>query len=460
MRLEGLHDLLHFPSRVMKTWDILRRISLGLFLFAFIVTLQLLRMPAIPSFHDITQPPMTSLNDITPPPMTSLNDITPAPMTSLNNITLSPMTSLNDITPPPMTSLNDTTPPPMTSLNDITPPSVPTAAPPRNHVPLILMGNTYFGNKDTWANFGAFQKDQSSAENCSYTCEISTDLSRYGEASLVVVSLYNVDTASLRPLLTRAYPKIPGQKWAFFALESPMSDIGPVPRELARRLDWSITYRLNSSFPTFYDAALSRINSSVTDDDIDEAIHLKRYPIAAVISNPTSHRLRFIEHLNNYIPVHVYGQVTGRECPGHWECREKISRSYWFYLAIENAVCEDYVTEKLFEQFPYFIVPISVAGNWSDSLAPRGSFIRYNSTTGVKALAKYLHHLMHNPTEYRQFFQWKKRPDLPPRMSHHTCRICQALHQPKEAPPSMGFSSSMDFLVWYNGYSHCDVHHW
>jgi alpha-1,3-fucosyltransferase len=40
----------------------------------------------------------------------------------------------------------------------------------------------------------------------------------------------------------------------------------------------------------------------------------------------------------------------------------EVSGEAKFYLALENSLCTDYVTEKMFTMFPYDTIPVSFSG--------------------------------------------------------------------------------------------------
>ena len=52
---------------------------------------------------------------------------------------------------------------------------------------------------------------------------------------------------------------------------------------------------------------------------------------------------------------------------------------YKFYLAFENALCPDYVTEKFFRTLKLPVVPIVMGGDNYENLVPPGSFIDVNN---------------------------------------------------------------------------------
>lgn len=78
----------------------------------------------------------------------------------------------------------------------------------------------------------------------------------------------------------------------------------------------------------------------------------KRRLVAAMISNCWSKgRLKYIKYLQQFIPVDVYGSCGSFSCAksNYSGCLAAIGQQYKFFLSFENNKCEDYITEKFFE---------------------------------------------------------------------------------------------------------------
>ena len=54
---------------------------------------------------------------------------------------------------------------------------------------------------------------------------------------------------------------------------------------------------------------------------------------------------------------------------------EMVNTTYKFYLSLENALCNDYITEKFWKVLPYNVIPIVLNGVDMSTLAPYHSYI-------------------------------------------------------------------------------------
>ena len=74
-----------------------------------------------------------------------------------------------------------------------------------------------------------------------------------------------------------------------------------------------------------------------------------------VISNWGTTRDKYVKKLLKYIKVDVYGDCSGNfgqdnQCQASSNCNDIFS-TFKFYLAFENSVCTDYITEKLKSEY-------------------------------------------------------------------------------------------------------------
>ena len=86
-------------------------------------------------------------------------------------------------------------------------------------------------------------------------------------------------------------------------------------------------------------------------------------------------------------------------------------RSYKFYLALESTQCDDYITEKFWDNcLLNGVVPVVYGGRKEayDRLAPPRSFIHVGDFPSVRELADYLKMLDNRNDLYEEFFAWRK----------------------------------------------------
>ena len=50
---------------------------------------------------------------------------------------------------------------------------------------------------------------------------------------------------------------------------------------------------------------------------------------------------------------------------------------FQFYLALENSLCVDYVTEKFWKVLPYNVIPVVLNGANMSNIAPKNSYIDF-----------------------------------------------------------------------------------
>jgi alpha-1,3-fucosyltransferase len=73
---------------------------------------------------------------------------------------------------------------------------------------------------------------------------------------------------------------------------------------------------------------------------------------------------------------------------------EMMERDYKFYLAFENAICPDYVTEKFYNTLLFSTVPIVYGGADYEAIrAPPNSHIDVrNFTSGIQNMSLYYYY--------------------------------------------------------------------
>ena len=107
-----------------------------------------------------------------------------------------------------------------------------------------------------------------------------------------------------------------------------------------------------------------------------------------------SKRELYVEALQQHLDIDVYGKCGPFECPGdNIDCFLHLSHQYKFYIAFENSLCQEYITEKFWRTIRLPLVPVVMGGTDYKKIAPPKSFIDVNDFANVEELAKYLQYL-------------------------------------------------------------------
>jgi len=131
-------------------------------------------------------------------------------------------------------------------------------------------------------------------------------------------------------------------------MESPLSLSPPDTRLLNGMFDLTFTYRLDSDFWAPYGTYEEIPFVDLSQQDFSAG---KDKIVAWIVSNCNPQLRKSVVHeLQKHIAVDVFGSCSrefgeSKSCSPGETCTSTIKR-YKFFLAFENALCEDYITEK------------------------------------------------------------------------------------------------------------------
>lgn len=238
--------------------------------------------------------------------------------------------------------------------------------------------------------------------------------------------------------------------------------------------NWTMTYLPESDIPLPYgriEPLASAPNTESEQRHIQESVRLsnvnpakgKTKLVIWMVSNchARSNRMKYVRELQKYLDVDIIsteGKCGGKDlCPKMKNddiCYDMIEKTYKFYLAFENSICRDYVTEKFFNSIARNLVPIVLGGANYSAIAPKHSYINALEYSPGE-LAAYMKELDENDALYAEFFWWKPHyrvVNLPQTNKESFCNLCAALHEtPLEERKAKGLHK------WYFEDSHCLV---
>lgn len=265
-----------------------------------------------------------------------------------------------------------------------------------------------------------FTGDDGLQECGEYKCYFTNDRKFRSHPNLQTIFFYGTDfKASDAPL-----PRRSGEDWALFHEESPKNNPIFNHEDVMRMFNHTATFRRGSDFPltTQYLQTLDQITDpsfliplNVKNRMMDEGLA----PIAYVQSGceTPSERDKFVMELMKYISVDSYGEcLHNRDLPNEIRGSEKLDHREYLYLlakykyviAAENAICDDYVTEKLWKPLQVGAVPIYLgAPNIEEYLPNPNSAILVKDFSSAKDLAEYIQKLNKDDALYKTYLGHK-----------------------------------------------------
>ncbi len=114
-----------------------------------------------------------------------------------------------------------------------------------------------------------------------------------------------------------------------------------------------------------------------------------------------------------------------------YDNRERsLFHQYKFYLALENGVCIDFISDK-FSPMQYGPVPIVSRTSDYDGKVPGNSFIAVDDFISMESLANYLKFLDRNPKAYMSHHEWRKWYSIGnfDCFGQCLCALCERLHR-------------------------------
>ncbi|XP_078317391.1 GDP-fucose protein O-fucosyltransferase 3-like isoform X1 [Crassostrea virginica] len=290
--------------------------------------------------------------------------------------------------------------------------------------PIILWWTTYGGKSDENITCGEVQ------------CRVSVDrsLKSHNDTQAIIFYGTSLELADL-PL-----PRNPRHIWALKHEESPKNnDFMFSHEEIVSLFNYTSTFKRQSDYPlpTQYLPNLDYLLvstmpfvhvDSIFVVDVKTKSRLRKSenlaPVLYVQSDcgASSDRDEFVKLLQEFIPVDSYGEcLHNKDLPDHLRFDiaksmsgmhhddfHKLAAKYKFTLAMENAVCDDYITEKLWRPLRLGSLPIVFGSpKVKDFLPSNKSAILVSDFSSVKELAEFLKELDANDEKYKDFFDWK-----------------------------------------------------
>ncbi|NP_001070642.1 alpha-(1,3)-fucosyltransferase 11 precursor [Danio rerio] len=232
----------------------------------------------------------------------------------------------------------------------------------------------------------------------------------------------------------RAYeaplPRLPHQTWALFHEESPMNNYLLSHSVGIRLFNYTATFRRESDYPL----TLQWLPSldyllAPTAISLQEKNHWRQAGLAPVLymqshCDVPSDRDRFVQELMKYIEIDSYGKcLNNKPLPEYLEDTSTATSEdrrfmsfvarYKFHLALENGLCPDYMTEKLWRPMHQGCVPIYRGSTTvADWLPNNHSAILVEDFSTPRELADFIKALDQDDVEYLRYLKYKTPSEI------------------------------------------------
>lgn len=225
-------------------------------------------------------------------------------------------------------------------------------------------------------------------KNCSYqNCFVTDNRSLLSNVMYYDVILFN-SVILEQPELILPYARSSDQKYIFMSTE-PVA-MYPLSKKYNGFFNFTFTYKLDSDATWRFFVVRNKTGNKViapkkhvnwidvndmepVSDDIKRKLQTKNKAAAwyvshcSTISKREDVALKLRTAMEKYsLSLDIYGLCGWPDAPPckYWNesCHIPIEKNHYFYLAFENSMCEDYVTEKILTATDHFAIPIVLGG--------------------------------------------------------------------------------------------------
>ncbi|XP_045178836.2 alpha-(1,3)-fucosyltransferase fut-5-like [Mercenaria mercenaria] len=260
------------------------------------------------------------------------------------------------------------------------------------------------------------------------------------------------------------------QVFIFVTVESPiyLRFTNPYEKRVHNYFNWTMTYRIDSDIPYVYGSVIpNKVDKNYVIQSIEINNNFRNIGMNAsldekVISNytgdvnknysdifrqKTETALWFVSHCRTPSKREVYASELAKytnvtkvgkcnmnrssSCPKRSDCDTDWAKKYKFYLAFENSLCIDYITEKAFLWFTRDIVIVVRGAIHYENYLPKGTFIDTNAFNSAKELAQHLNKVGANEEEYTNILKLKDHYSVIKEREHAQisyCNLCYKLN--------------------------------
>jgi hypothetical protein len=241
-------------------------------------------------------------------------------------------------------------------------------------------------------------------------CELTTDRARYGAADAVIFPIPTIRYVGNAPPPRRGHPE---QCWVAWCAECSVHFPELDDPRYTGHFDLRMTYRFDSDVPIPY------LWQGIFDElpAVVPPARRREVPVAAFVSSEWDRcgRNDYLAELMRHVEIDSYGKVwhnADLEDDRGVSTKLETIAGYRFTIAFENAIGEDYVTEKFFDPLRVGSVPVYRGAPNVAGFAPgERCYVDATAFPGPHELARFLAEM--SDEEYGRYHEWRHRPLSP-----------------------------------------------
>ena len=241
----------------------------------------------------------------------------------------------------------------------------------------------------------------------------------------------------------------PGQTWIFYSTEPPHRVVNELAFANITALKYHVlmTYRSDSDIHVPFGYFRPFRGYGYGPKDIrfrDDEFYTNRTGLMSWVATNCDNvfwpRIPLIEKLQKLMPLDTYGRCGTKEClPRRSEECNKLFASYKFYLAVPNAECQDYITEKFWLiSLKYGTVPVVLGARKEDyeKVGPPNSYVHIGDFPNFSDLAQYLKQVDTDDNLYRKYHEWRNQGEVVPTFPYKPTTMCRTIPYIYEREPN------------------------
>ncbi|XP_076770104.1 GDP-fucose protein O-fucosyltransferase 3 isoform X2 [Arvicanthis niloticus] len=261
---------------------------------------------------------------------------------------------------------------------------------------------------------------QCGADACFFTINRTFQHHPMTKAFLFYGTDFNIDSLPL--------PRKAHHDWALFHEESPKNNYKLFHEPVITLFNHTATFSRHSDLPltTQYLEGVEVLKSLryLVPLQSKNNLRQKLAPLVYVQSDcdPPSDRDSYVRELMAYIEVDSYGEcLQNRDLPQQLknpasmdaDAFYRVIAQYKFILAFENAVCDDYITEKFWRPLKLGVVPVYYGSpTIADWLPSDRSAILVSEFSHPRELASFIRRLDYDDGLYETYVEWKLKGEI------------------------------------------------